>query len=259
MPNVVINERGIAMATISVGRQCRRKTKTVSTARSPPRMSAKFVSATASRIGIETVHDPPPTEQLHVGREDLVDLVDAAVDLVGDRDRVRPRLLAHAEADRGLAEIAQDSFLVGHSVLDSGHVAEADERPVDFPKDEVGELIERFELGGRLHAVKEALALEISRPDLDVLATDRGEHVVRGQAASAELFAIEPDSDATLPAAENPHAPDPGDGRQHRLDRALHDLGPFDGRAPGLHGAHEHHPFGTQVRPGDVRRLDLRR
>ena len=52
-PKVVISEIGMAAPTIRVGRVRRRKTRTVSVARTAPKTRAKRVSSTASRIASE--------------------------------------------------------------------------------------------------------------------------------------------------------------------------------------------------------------
>ena len=87
---------GIASTGISVERQLRRKAKMISATSAN---AMKIVSST-SRIERRTkVREVVADLDRVVGRRAAADLLEPAVELVGDRDRVGVRLRDHGDAD----------------------------------------------------------------------------------------------------------------------------------------------------------------
>jgi hypothetical protein len=158
------------------------------------------------------------------------------VHLIHDRDDVAAGLLAHTDAHARLAVEAGDDADVLGPVLDAAHVAQVDGRAVSTRHDQTRELLDVAELGDRPDAVLHRFALDETAGALHVLPSQRGQHVAGGEAAGAELVAVEPDPDVAVASTEERDPRDLRDGLEDRLDLPSDVLAGVDRRPLGLEG-----------------------
>ena len=158
---------------------------------------------------------------LEAGRETLRQLVHRRLDVLRRRQSIRAGPLENAEPDRRVA--------VEIGVASNSRARQARPRDILEPHDgvrrllddDVAEFLGLGEPAERLHGDLEGAGLvdrrliEHARRDLHVLALQRADDVIGGQAERLQPVRIEPDAHRIVAAAEHGDRPDAFDARQH--------------------------------------------
>ncbi len=184
-PKLAMMESGMAVATMSVGRVRRRKTKTTRVARKAPKTSANWVSATESRMDWEKSMMPSQSAiSMPAGANffssSTRSRTSVAIATVFAWDCFRTPMPAPWPP----LKRARKRSVLG-AVLHPGHVPKSHLGAVDVRDDEVGELVDGLELGVGLERVLDLAALDPTAGPLHVLALHGFDHVARGEVARA--------------------------------------------------------------------------
>ncbi len=147
------------------------------------------------RRGVE--HDG----DVHALGERRLQLLQARLHAVGDRDGVRPALLADAEALRGLPVVPRDHAPVLEPVLDGRDVRQRRDGPLALRDHERAELVDAVGLAAQADVELAVAALEAARGQLDVLPFERADDVRGRDVARVHAHGVEPHPEAALAVA----------------------------------------------------------
>ena len=158
---------------------------------------------------------------LHVRREAALQAFHGGAHLIGDRDRVGPRLQVGGDTDGRLAVGAGQHVVVLAAEFDPGHVFHPDLGAVRHGADDDAlELLDVIQPPLGLHRVGEVgggaggLGADLARRELGVLLADGADHVARGELQLGQPVRAQPDPHGVVGAAEQGGVPYAGNPLQ---------------------------------------------